>query len=82
MKGGLRKANLNLAVGVSALALFLALPILDFGAISASNQLSRLKSGAVSAEDFDYYALRWDFGDAGREALAGLTESDNPEVAK
>jgi len=80
--GMLRRANFNLAVGVSVLALFLALPILDFGAISAANQLSRLKSGAVSAEDFDYDALRWDFGDAGREALAGLAESGDPKIAE
>ncbi len=48
----LRRANLNLAVGVSVLALLLALPILNFGAISASNQLSRLSSGAVTRGRF------------------------------
>ncbi len=45
-----RTANLNLAVGVGVLALFLALPILDFGGISAANQVSRLESGKVSAQ--------------------------------
>lgn len=84
-KGGgwrdrLRQANLHLAVVVSALALFLALPILDFGAISARDQIARLESGKVSARDFDYEALRWDFGDAGRRALARLARSGNSEV--
>lgn len=77
-----RRANLHLAVLVSALALFLALPILDFGAISARQQIARLESGAVSAENFDYDALRWDFGAAGRRALARLEKSGNPVVAK
>lgn len=86
-KGGgwrenVRRANLHLAVAISGIALLLALPILDFGAISARNQLARLESGAVSAEDFDYAALRWDFGDAGRRALARLEKGGNATVAK
>jgi hypothetical protein len=72
----LRRANLNLAVASSALALFLALPILDFGGISARNQVARLDAGAVSPEDFDYAALRWDFGDAGRAVLDDLVARD------
>jgi hypothetical protein len=70
----LRAANLNLAAGISVLALILALPLWDFGAISTRDQLARLRSGAVGAEDFDYRALRWDFGDAGRKGLAALAE--------
>jgi hypothetical protein len=85
-KGGewrrrLRSANLHLAVLISVVALFLALPILDFGAISASNQLARLERGKVSAKNFDYEALRWDFGAAGRKALARLESSGNKQVA-
>lgn len=78
----LRIANLRLAAFTCVIALILALPILNFGAISASNQLARLESGTVSAEDFDYAALRWDFGDAGREALAELVESEDAEIAE
>jgi hypothetical protein len=80
-KGGgwrenVRRANLHLAVAICGVALLLALPIFDFGAISARNQLARLDRGAVSAEDFDYAALRWDFGDAGRKALAQLARGE------
>lgn len=78
----LRQANLHLAVLTCAIAFILALPVFNFGAISVSNQLARLESGAVSVEDFDYAALRWDFGDAGREALVELVESDDAEIAK
>ena len=81
-RGHLRQSNLHLAVMTSVIALILALPIFNFGAISASNQLARLDSGAVSAEEFDYSALRWDFGDAGRQALAELTESEDADVAR
>ena len=77
-----RTANLHLAVGTCALALLLALPILDFGAISARDQLARLEAGKVDVKDFDFTALRWDFGDAGREALERLEGSDNAEIAK
>jgi hypothetical protein len=81
-RDGLRRANLHLAVVISAVALLLAMPILDFGAISARNQIARLESGKVSADEFDYAALRWDFGDAGRRALARLEKSGNARVAE
>lgn len=77
-----RRANLHLAVMISAVALFLALPILDFGAISARQQLARLERGAVSVADFDYTALRWDFGAAGRAALRKIEASGTPEAAR
>jgi hypothetical protein len=73
----LRNANLNLAAATCVLALVLALPLWDFGAISARNQVARLEAGKVSAEEFDYTALRWDFGDAGRRALARLAERED-----
>jgi len=77
-----RQANLHLAAAVCVVAFVLALPIFDFGAISTRNQLARLESGEVTPETFDYAALRWDFGDAGREALKGLTRNSNPKVAE
>lgn len=67
-----RQANLYLAAGTCVLALLLALPLVDFGAISARSQVARLEAGKVSAEDFDYTALRWDFGAAGQRALDRL----------
>ncbi|WP_338241143.1 DUF4153 domain-containing protein [Aurantiacibacter hainanensis] len=72
----LRRANLHLAVASCVVALLLALPILDFGGISARQQVARLDAGEVSAEDFDFAALRWDFGDAGRTALSRLSERE------
>lgn len=78
----LREANFGLALGACALALFLALPILDFGAISTRNQVARLKSGKVAPDKFDFTALRWDFGEPGRRALERLAKGGNGNVAE
>ena len=71
----LRVLETRLAIGVCALALLLSLPIIDFGAISARDQLARLQSGAVKAADFDWRAMAFDFGPAGRAALEQLKRS-------
>lgn len=77
----LRDAQKKLAVAVMALAFFLALPILDFGAISTHNQVERLQSGAVTVKAFDWGALAFDFGPSGREALKRLARSENEQWA-
>ena len=71
----LRPLQTKLAIGLCGLALFLALPILDFGAISAKSQLARLDSGKVRAEEFDWTAMAFDFGPQGRERLAAIAKS-------
>ena len=68
----IRPANVRIALGVCALALFLALPILDFGAMSARDQLARLKSGVTEAQKFDWRAMAFGFGPKGRAALKRL----------
>ena len=78
----LREANFILALGTCALALLLALPILNFGTISAGNQLHRLESGKVAPDKFDFAALRWDFGDAGKRALARLARDPRQAIAE
>ena len=77
-----RRANMHLAVATCVLAFILALPLFDFGAISARNQIARLESGEVSVDEFDFDALRWDFGDAGRDALERLAKSDDAKAAE
>ncbi len=76
----LRPLQQKLAIGLALLALFLALPILDFGAISTRDQVARLKSGAVPVEKFDWAAMAFDFGPSGRRALGDLAKS--PDKAK
>jgi hypothetical protein len=76
-----REANLALAVGAGLVGLFLALPIIGFGAISTRDQLARLESGRVQPDNFDWSAMRWDFGPAGRTALQRLRGDHNAKIA-
>jgi hypothetical protein len=71
----LRPVQTKLAIAVCGIALFLALPILDFGAISARSQLARLESGRVEPEKFDWAAMAFDFGPAGRRRLADIART-------
>ena len=71
----LRPANVKIALGICGLALFLAMPILDFGAMSARDQLARLKSGKTKEAEFDWKAMAFDFGPKGRAALTTLSKA-------
>lgn len=76
----LRTLNLRIAVGICLVALFLALPIISFGAISTRDQVARLQSGRIAADKFDWAALRFDFGPSGRRAVESLARSANPTI--
>jgi hypothetical protein len=78
----IRPANVQIALGVCGLALFLALPILDFGSVSAKDQLARLKSGVTKAAEFDWQAMAFDFGPNGREALEKLKTAGTADQRK
>jgi hypothetical protein len=71
----LRPLQTMLAIGLCGLALFLALPILDFGSISARSQLARLEGGKLKVEEFDWTAMAFDFGPEGRERLEQIAKS-------
>ena len=71
----LRPLQTKLAIALCGLALFFALPVFDFGAISARSQLARLESGKIKAEEFDWTAMAFDFGPEGRERLAEIARS-------
>ncbi|HET9638791.1 MAG TPA: DUF4153 domain-containing protein [Allosphingosinicella sp.] len=76
----LRTLNVRIAVGICLVALFLAMPIVSFGAISTRDQLARLQSGRIAADKFDWAALRFDFGPSGRRALERLVRSPNATI--
>jgi len=75
-----RRSNFLLALGICAFALLLATPLVDFGAISTRDQVARLESGKVSPEEFDWAALRFDFGPSGERALQRLSRHSSPPV--
>lgn len=78
----LRPLQQRLAIGLMLVAAFLALPIMDFGAISTRDQIARLTNGTVKAERFDWAAMAFDFGPDGRQALAGLAKSPDRTRAR
>lgn len=71
----LRPLQTGMAIALCGLALFLALPIFDFGAISARSQLARLASGEIKPDEFDWAAMAFDFGPEGRARLAEIQKS-------
>jgi hypothetical protein len=80
--GYVRVSTFHFGLFVCGLALLLALPIVNFSAISTRNQVARLESGKVPVDEFDFAALRWDFGESGRRALQRLARSGNARVAE
>lgn len=80
--GGIRPANVRLAIGLCALAFVLAMPVINFGAWSTASQLARLESGQVTAEKFDWAAMRFDFGATGQAAVERLAKSGNTPAIK
>jgi Domain of unknown function (DUF4153) len=70
-----RPANLTLGIALCAIAFLLSTPMLSFGALSTRDQLARLADGRTKPEKFDWRALRWDFGPAGKAALATLART-------
>lgn len=76
-----RPANVQLALGVLAMVTVLATPLLDFGALSARDQVARLESGKVKAGKFDWEALRFEYGSTGVRALDRLArEGRTPAI--
>lgn len=75
-----RRVNVLLGLCICTTALLLATPLIDFGALSARDQVARLEQGKVSLEEFDWAALRFDFGPAGMGALAELQRRGSPTL--
>jgi hypothetical protein len=78
----IRPANVRLAIGLCVLAFVLAMPIINFGAWSTASQLARLESGKVTAEKFDWTAMRFDFGPTGQAAVERLFKSGKTPAIK
>lgn len=75
--GLLRDLQVKIAMALVGAGLFLALPIVDFGAISARSQLARLDAGKVSADEFDWRAMAFDFGPTGRKRLEAIVNGND-----
>ena len=69
---GIAKVNVWTAFLILGVLIALFSPIADPARIAVSNQLNRLNSGQVSADQFDYTYLRFEGGRYGKEALQQL----------
>lgn len=78
----LRKANLALAILLCGIAFMLSTPLFSFGALSTRDQVARLKDGRTPLERFDWAALWFDFGPAGKRAVRELARNGNAEIRK
>lgn len=78
----LERTNVVAAVATVVAILALFTPIADPARLSVGDQMRRLETGRVSAEDFDYRFLRFDAGRAGQRALDRLAQSDDAEIAR
>lgn len=67
-------APVNVATAFVTILVLIALnsPVADPMRIAVSSQLSRLETGKVAADTFDYSYLRWEGGRFGHEALVTL----------
>lgn len=70
--GGIGRVNVAVAIGLLVAIALLASPVLEQHRLALNSQLARLTAGKVTAEKFDYDALRFDMGRPGRAALAKL----------
>ncbi len=78
----LERTNIWTAVLEVGVILALFSPIADPARLSVADQVARLERGAVAPDKFDYRFLRFESGKAGEAALARLTRSANPVIAR
>ncbi|MEQ1547992.1 MAG: DUF4153 domain-containing protein [Chakrabartia sp.] len=77
-----RPANLKLAFGLCGLALLLSTPFVSFNALSTRDQVSRLTRGKIAPDKFDWTALKFDFGGAGKKALNQLAKNGKTDAIR
>ncbi|EGF89774.1 hypothetical protein ABI_41970 [Asticcacaulis biprosthecium C19] len=76
--------TINISLAFVKVAVFLAVltPLADPLRLSADSQASRLESGAVALDKFDWRVLRYETGTYGREALARLAKSGKTDAIR
>ena len=76
----LEATNIAMAFVVIAVLLALFTPVADPRRLSVQDQVGRLRGGKVTADAFDYVALRFDGGRFGRQALDALRRDPDSVV--
>lgn len=76
------KVNIMAILIIAVITTAMNSPVLDPFRLASVNQLSRLQSGEISPEDFDYIYTRFNLGRYGHEVLQVLSMSDSPRIRK
>lgn len=71
----LETGNVAVAYAIVALVLALYSPVADPARLMVADQMARLRSGAVTADNFDYLAVKFDGARWGTAALEQLVET-------
>ncbi len=79
---GIEGVNIRVAAVIMAVAVLLHTPLLDPRLIAARSQVSRLTSGKVAPEKFDFDYLRFHLGKPGQHALKRLSKLEKHPAAE
>ena len=80
--GSIGHVNITAIIFMAVITSAMNSPVLDPFRLASSNQLSRLQSGEISPEDFDYIYTRFNLGRYGSHVLAELSQSESSRVRK
>lgn len=76
----LERVNVGASLGALALLIALTTPVADPARLAVDSHVTRLAQGRETAAKFDFHYLRFESGRRGREALARLARSANPNI--
>ena len=76
------RVNIVCVVIMTAIVIAMNSPLLDPYRLAANNQLSRLETGKISPNDFDYIYTRFNLGRYGNNILDELSKNDSLIIKK
>lgn len=78
----LQPINIGLAIIKAVVLLAVLTPLADPGRLSADSQVSRLQSGRVALDQFDWSVLRFNTGTYGQNALKDLIKTGKTDAIR
>ncbi|MBV1867392.1 MAG: DUF4153 domain-containing protein [Marinosulfonomonas sp.] len=78
--GGIRKANITMALAMVGVAALWLTPLLNPQRISTASQMARFQDGQIAASDLDLWEIGREWGKPGKAALAVLAAYGGPDA--
>ena len=79
--GGIRKANIAMALALVGVAALWLTPAFNPQRISTNSQMARFQDGRTAVADLPLWEIGREWGKAGKSALADLENYDGPDAA-